>query len=167
MKKLFLALAMTMMVGSVATVFATEAPTFDIEDAEGTTKVTYSVSDSYTITIPSEFSLETTAVEKDISASGVFIANAKKLQVTIAGKNCVDGAWYIVDESAGNSANKFEYMIKDDQDVEVQNNGVILEVEAGNNETVTESLSFELVDSVTKAGTYSDLLTFTAAVVNN
>lgn len=165
MKKIFLVAAMTLILGSLGTVFATDVSFTNGTTTGNTTKVKYSVQDGYTITIPSEFSLETSAdVTKEISASNVFIANGKELHVKISGKNCADNKWYIVDENA--STNKFEYTIKNDENADVVNNAVILKVPAGTTAGVKESFKFKLAGTVTKAGTYSDLLTFTASVEN-
>lgn len=163
MKKLFLAAAMTVLIGSFSTVFATgENTTFNGD--EGTTLVKYSLSEGYTITIPGEFSLTPgSEIEKQVSAEGAVLSEGKTLNVSIKGANCQENRWYISDEN-----NSYVYELKKgsaESKTAVENNSVILSVPAGTTEKVTTNLYFSLGENtVTKAGTYSDTLTFTVSV---
>ena len=91
MKRLFLIAAMVAMIGTVGTVFATNAG-LNTTNKSGSVEITYSTEDRYTIVIPDAFELGEpgTPVEKTVSASNVFIPNNTKLQVIIEGANCTE-----------------------------------------------------------------------------
>ena len=165
MKKLFLALAMTMMLGSVATVFATE---LNATTKSGTTDINYSLGDKYIITIPQAFNLKepNDPVSQTVSASEVYIANGTKLQVVITGANCTETGWFI--EDITDDTNKFEYKVSNGDMVDdnlLKNGDTVLEVLAGNTEGGSSTLKFDLKETVVKAGTYKDTLTFTSSIV--
>ena len=168
MKKLFLALAMTMMVGSVATVFAATDKTFEMGVESGTTEVKYSVDGSYTITIPETINLisHTEAAEATISASNVYIPYCTKLVVSVSSTSYYGNAWHIADTAANNSSNTIAYSIKNSESVDIKNNDAILEVNMGETEGASTTLNFKLNEKVTKAGEYSGTLTFTAGIVD-
>lgn len=159
MKKLFLIAAMSVMLGTVGTAFAA-GETQTITGEEGTTKITYTKDSSYTIIIPGDFALSTTETKKQVSAEGVILNNGKELNVTISGANCAGGKWYVETTS-----DQYEYTItRGDARDTVWDDSIILAVEAGNTDTVETDLYFKLTDTVKKAGTYTDTLTFTVSV---
>lgn len=167
MKKLFLALATTMIVGSVATVFATE---LNNTTKSGTTEVNYSLLNRYTITIPEAFNLSEepgNPVQKELSASDVFIDNNTKLQVVVEGENCNETQWFIKDVT--DATNAFEYKVNSGDFVDgtsIKTGDVVLEVLAGDTNGGSSKLNFDLVNTVVKAGTYKDTLTFTSSIVS-
>ena len=165
MKKLFFVLAMTMMVGSVATAFATE---LNNTTKSGTTDINYSLGDKYIITIPQAFDLRepNDPVSQTVSASEVYIANGTKLQVVVSGANCHDDAWFIRDIT--DTPNEFEYKVSSGDMLDenlLKDEAVVLEVNAGNTEGGSSTLKFDLKNTVVKAGTYKDTLTFTSSIV--
>ena len=169
MKKIFLALAMTLTVGSLATVFATNT-TLNTTTKSGTTDVNYILGDRYTITIPQAFELNdepNDPISQTLSASDVFIANKTKLQVVIKGANGTDTEWLIKDVSDQN--NTFEYKVNSGDFVTgtaLNSGDVALEILAGETDGGSSTLSFDLAETVVKAGTYKDTLTFTSSIVN-
>ena len=162
MKKIFLALAMTMAIGSVATVFAADT-TKELTNDTGETKVEYTMPQSYTIVIPVDFKLEAkgTTVTREVSARNVFIAYNKKLQVKVNSTNASESKWYLKETDD----NKLEYSIESG-DTTIVKNDVVLEIAAGDTNGGKSVLEFGLVSDVTKAGTYQDTLTFTAELAN-
>ena len=164
MKRLFLIVAMVTMIGTVGTVFATSAK-LDMQTNSGTTEITYTSEGKYFITIPDAFSLKEkgTPVPATVSATEVFIPNNTKLQVKIEGANCKGEAWYIKDQ-----IDEFEYKISKGEmkDENLLKTGdVILEVESGTITGGSTTLNFDLNETVVKAGTYKDTLTFTSSIV--
>lgn len=168
MKKLLLIMVMIFSLTAICPVFASDVTTITNTNNTGDIEVIYTVEDSYLITIPDEFKLsKDDEVSVEISATDVCIGYGTELQVIITGANCVedDPAWYIVDES--NAENKFEYTIGSESGLDdiVDGTAVII-VDAGNTDGETQELFFNLKDSVTTSGTYSDLLTFRAEIVD-
>ena len=165
MKKLFLALAMTMMVGSAGMAFAASLEGNDETNATGNTKVEYEVEGSYTITIPDKVTLiEGGTTDMVVAASDVYIPFNKILNLKVYSAN----SWNIVDIDSyrTNAVSKFPYTLSLDGNV-IENNGLILEVDAGNTQGVSKEFKLELTNKVTKAGTYEDRLTFTSELVDN
>lgn len=161
MKKLFLVAAITVLMGSLSAVFAAEETT-SFAGETGTTRVTYELNQGYTITIPGEFALTPgSEIEKQVSASGAIIAEGKTLNVKISSSNFSNGEWHIKDAN-----NSYSYeLTKGQERTAIESGATILSVNAGTTEEVTESIFFSLdEDTVTKAGTYSDTLTFTVSV---
>ena len=162
MKKLFLALAMTMMVGSVGMAFAAELNGNDEDNASGNTLVEYELEGSYTITIPDAVDLvEGSSTEMVIGASDVYIPYTKILTVTVESTN----GWYIAARSYGES-DRYAYTLSSGDTV-IANNGTVLEVYAGNTEGAENTFDLELTEKVRTAGTYQDNLTFTSELVDN
>ena len=168
MKKLLLLYTMIFTIIAVCPVFASDVTKITNENNTGDIEVIYTVEDSYILTIPDQFQLlKDKEVSVEISATDVCIGYGTTLEVIITGANCVEGdlAWYIADED--NLDNKFEYTIgsKSGLDDIVDETKVIV-VDAGNTEGETQKFFFNLKEPVTTSGTYSDLLTFTAEVVD-
>ena len=161
MKKLFLVSAIILSLGSMAPVFA--ANITEEGDQTGTMEITYGVNSGYTVTIPATFNLTNTdPVEKVISAQDVRIAYGQSLKVSISSENFSESKWYMVDNAA--SSNKIEYTIKDGENA-VADEGVVLEVLAGaENLSGSNTLTFQVPEVPTRAGTYKDTLTFSVSV---
>lgn len=141
------------------TAFATDITVDGVQS--GTTNVAYGLESSYTVVIP-----DTIIIDSDthkgagaVSASDVIIAANTSLRVTLAGKDA------LVDEA--DADNKLTYKIgKTDGGSDVDNDTVVLTVASGAawDTEVVQNLFFELTQDVTKAGNYSDTLTFTVTV---
>lgn len=161
MKKLFLVTVIVTILGSFGAVFA--AGSLDNTNTTGSIDITYSLGQSYTITIPETFSFtaQNTDVQKTVSASDVLINNETKLQVVISGANCADDKWYL--EDVTDEDNDVEYTIKKDG-VALRDGDTVLEVTSGT-QTSSQELVFNLNEGITKAGTYKDTLTFTSSIV--
>lgn len=161
MKKIFLVSAITLMLGSFGTVFA--AGSLNNENTKGSIDITYSIGQSYTITIPETFSFtaQNTDIPKTVSASSVLINNDTKLQVVISGAHCTETGWFL--EDVTDTDNDVEYTVKKD-DVALKNGDTVLEVTAGTQQAEQE-IVFNLKEGIKKAGTYKDTLTFTSSIV--
>lgn len=126
-----------------------------------TTTVTYGLESGYTVVIPESVVIDTDTHKGSatVSASDVLLAYGETLKVTVTG----------IDElvDAADAANTLSYQVgTTDGDDDVVNGTVVLAVEAGDNwnSEAAQELFFELTEDVTKAGAYSDTLTFTVTV---
>ncbi len=163
MKKILscvLCLAMMLSMGTVA--FASEIST---DGGSQNTVVTYGMSEGFTVTIPTNFTIdETKKATADVSASNVVIAHGSTLKVAVSGNDYVD-SWELVDEAE--ATNTLTYTIGTTEGGnDIVNNSVVLSVGAGEayGSTVTETMHFTVIDELSKAGTYKDTLTFTVSV---
>lgn len=129
----------------------------------GNTVVTYGMSQGFVVTIPADFnigsSLEATA---DVVASDVMIPYGTTLNVRVSGDDYVD-KWELIDVAS--ATNKLTYAITQDSGAKtINNNDIVLAVDSGDVTGATETLEFKITDTVVKAGTYQDTLTFTVSV---
>lgn len=158
MKKfLSLALALCLCLSLGVTAMAAEITVDGNQSA--TTTVTYGLESGYTVVIPESVVIDTDTHKGDatLEASDVLLAYGETLKVTVTG----------IDElvDAADAANTLSYKVgKTDGAEDVTNGTVVLAVEAGNTEGGEQTLYFELTEDVTKAGAYSDTLTFTVTV---
>lgn len=165
MKKIvsvLLALVMALSLGVSA--FATDVTVDGSQSAD--TTVTYGLDSSYLVVIPESVVIDTNTHkgEATVSAENVLLGYGETLNITVANAENED-KWYLVDKTAAD--NTLEYTIgKTDGAADVTNESVVLSVAAGDkwNEKVEQALYFELAEDVTKAGDYSDTLTFTVDV---
>ena len=151
MKKLFtLLLAITMMATLSVTAFAADYDTTG--DKEMT--VTYSVAPAYTVTIPTDVTIDGNSTT--ISAEGVVVEKGRYVSVTLAADNnftvkTAEGAelTYTVTANGENTAP----------------GGEILAVNPADGKTGTATITFDLDESAIQyAGTYTGTVTFTIAV---
>ncbi len=126
------------------------------------TKVTFTIAPAYTVTIPSEVTLEkkegqTVTYEKDLTltASNVRLNQGKKLQITIPDNS-------VLQLSAGNAT--LNYTIANDNGINVGAGSVAATFETQAAEQ-TATLHIKANDPPF-AGDYSGTLKFTIAVVN-
>lgn len=158
MKKfLSLALALCLCLSLGVTAMAAEITVDGNQSA--TTTVTYGLESGYTVVIPETVVIDTDTHKGNatLEASDVLLAYGETLKVTVTG----------IDElvDAADAANTLSYKVgKTDGAEDVTNGTVVLAVEAGNTEGGEQALYFELTEDVTKAGAYSDTLTFTVTV---
>lgn len=161
MKKILsLAMALCLCLSLGVTAFAAEVTINGNQSVD--TTVTYGVEEGYTVTIPETIVIatDTHKGEAEVKAANVLLADSVKLTVTLSGYE------ELVDVAAAD--NTLSYKIgKTLGASDVTNGTVVLEVESADNwnSEATQTLYFELTEDVTKAGTYSDGLTFTVDVV--
>ena len=151
MKKLFaLLLAITMMATLSVTAFAAD---YDTTGDRGMT-VTYSVAPAYTVTIPTDVTIDGNSTT--ISAEGVVVEKGQYVSVTLAAENnftvtTAEGATldYTVTANGANVAAGDE----------------ILAVNPADGKTGTATVTFDIDESAIKyAGTYTGTATFTISV---
>ena len=126
------------------------------------TKVTFTIAPAYTVTIPSEVTLdkkegETVTYEKDLTltASNVRLNQGKKLQVTIPTGS-------VLQLSAGSAT--LNYTITNDNGINVDAGSVVATFETqATDQTATLHIK---ANDPPFAGDYSGTLKFTIAVVN-
>ena len=158
MKKIVsLVLALCLCLSLGVTAMAAEITVDGTQSA--TTTVTYGLEAGYTVVIPESVVIdtETHKGQATVSASDVLLAYGETLNVTVTG----------IDElvDAADAANTLSYKVgKTDGASDVQNDTVVLSVAAGTVAGGEQDLFFELTQDVTKAGAYSDTLTFTVTV---
>ncbi len=126
----------------------------------GTTPVTYTKQDSWSVTIPESITIG--GEGGTVEASGVVIEDGKALKVTVSSTN----NWYVKTEGKTG----FKYKLKAGGTEITSESNTVLTVDAG---TPTESveLTAEINDSTaenksTGGNAYTDTLTFSVAVAN-
>lgn len=145
--------------GSIGAVVASAATIDqDSEPATGQTTVTYSVSDSWEVTIPE--TIVVNGAGGNVTVSKVVIEQGKQLAVTVESTN----DWKVQDAEG----NGFTYELKSGEDV--ISSGV-LTVAAGTETETTKTLTAELNDSnggkySTGGETYEETLTFTVTIAD-
>ena len=151
MKKLFaLTLAVAMLATMSVTAFAAD---YDTAGDKGMT-VTYSVAPTYTVTIPTDVTIDGNATT--ISAENVVVEKGKYVSVTLAAENnftvtTAEGATLAYTVTA-NGEN-------------VAAGGEILTVNPKDGKTGTATITFDIDESAIQyAGTYTGTATFTIAV---
>ena len=151
MKKLFaLLLAITMMATLSVTAFAVD---YDTTGDKGMT-VTYSVNPEYTVTIPTDVTIDGNSTT--ISAEGVVVEKGRYVSVTLAENND-----FTVKTAEG--AELAYTVTKGDQLVSA--GGEILAVNPADGKTGTATITFDIDESTIQyAGTYTGTATFTIAV---
>ena len=157
MKKLLTVLVSVLMaLTCTATVFADN----------NTTEVNYTVSESYEFTVPATTTISTdsTTLTNGVAITKNSIAVGKKLQIKVASTN----SWNLKLVN-GTDNDKLAYTASLDSSTwaALANDAVVLEKAAGT--SGSQNLYAKLTSAAgneTKAGTYKDTLTFTAAVVD-
>lgn len=160
-KTLSMALALTLALSLAVPAFATD---ITVDGGVGETVVTYGTSQGFTVTIPADFTIDsaTQKASADVEAENVLIPYGKTLNVRISGDDYVD-SWELIDTAE--ASNQLTYNIGTTEGGDdIVNNSVVLSVASGNTSGATETLYFEVIDTLTKAGTYTDTLTFTVSV---
>lgn len=133
----------------------------------GSTTVTYTQAQSYTVTIPSEITLQpynasTNTTTLTVSASNVVIDYGKVLKVTVSSGN----VWKVVDKVNTSSTDTWAYTLKKSEiTLDNSTNNEVLSVAAGT-ATGSQELTAQLSQAITKSGTYEDILTFTVSVTD-
>lgn len=151
MKKLFaLILAITMMATLSVTAFAAD---YDTTGDKGMT-VTYSVEPGYTVTIPTDVTIDGNSTT--ISAEGVVVEKGQYVSVTLAENNDFT-------VTSGEGATLTYTVTKGNQPVSA--GGEILAVNPADSAAGTATIIFDVDESTIQyAGTYTGTATFTIAV---
>jgi hypothetical protein len=168
------ALALALAMGTTCTVFAAaDTSTINQNSAsqESTVTVTYTVADSYEVTIPADVTLTSDGSYQgtgEVKAENVLIEDGKVLNVKLTSANAgeaTDATGYVLKDKSG--ASSIAYEIKKG-DAAVANGSVVLAVSAGTTVEQTASLTFatseDKVSAVTKSGAHTDTLTFKVSV---
>ena len=139
------------------------------------TNVTFGVTDRYTVTVPSEvaFGTDNRSTSTTIEATGVVIAANKKLEVKISSKNEVvdeeleTTQWYMApSDVVANEKVPYDVALEN-AETKLKNNDVVLTVLTGADAASSGSAKLMFTtEGTTQSGSYSDLLTFTTAVVD-
>lgn len=166
MKKIFLLGALVSIIVSSTIVFATDSLT-----QTGTTLVKYGVDEGYTLTIPPELSLSTTAEEKELSVTNVRLAAGERLTVSMESKNYTADAsnkYHVVYDSDSIIPYTVKKGAKGAVNTEVtENNHTLIDINAGDTAEeiyLTFTTTDENIAGATKGGLHTDTLTFTASV---
>lgn len=127
----------------------------------GDIKVSYSVSPTYTVTIPGEVTLGQTAT---ISAQNVRVAKGSQVEVALTGINNGDSQ-FILTTTEGASIN---YTVQNASQQDVALNATVLAVDPQISNSGSAALSFIAPSdtAVTYAGTYEGYVTFTVSIGN-
>jgi len=162
-KTLSMVLALTLALSLAVPAFAADITT---DGGVGETVVTYGTSQGFTVTIPADFTIDgaTKKATADVTAENVLIPYGKTLNVRVSGDDYVD-AWKLIDNAE--ATNQLTYTIGTTEGGnDIVNNSVVLDVASGEayGSSVTETMHFTVTDTLTKAGTYQDTLTFTVSV---
>ena len=160
MRKLLSFILVLCMILSVGSAFAAEI-TPDTESS-ATTTVTYGVTDGYIITVPESVVVGEPGV-LNVTATNVMLSTSTALHVYIDGESFENNMWHLTDVS--NNNNKLSYAISDGA-YTIHPGNVVLRVESGEaaHTSASATLYLQLTEEVKVAGTYNDVLTFTAAV---
>lgn len=153
-----------------ATAFAETTPvTQDTLDPKQSTTVSYEVKQTYTVTIPETVTFtsgEGLTPSQEITANSVLLDHGNTLNVKVSSLN----GFKMVDSkdttSPSESKNSLTYKIEKSADVstvQVTEGSAVLSVQSGAQEG-SATLNYSLTQAVTKAGSYSDTLTFTVSV---
>lgn len=141
----------------------------------GTTKVTYGVESTYTVTIPADFKFTKSNMESvgNVKATDVLIDNGTKLVVTMTSTNFDDTNKYTLDYGT-DDVSMIEYFIKTESvadsgtyDTDFVNGSPVLEVEAGVTEKDVDVQFTTTDDAIAKAiksGEHKDTLTFACSI---
>lgn len=149
-KKITIILSLIIILGMTVPVFATQSIT-----ETGTTTVSYGVSEGYTVSIPADFTVTTTATVKEISASNVLLEDGETLKVTMKSTNGY---------KLKNGTSEIAYSIKNGETALTGEDVEVLSVAAGTTSGKTEltfSTTTENINAATLSGTHTDTLTFT------
>lgn len=158
MKKIIaLAIAIVMMAALAVPAFA--APTVLTNNpGTGNMTVTYAVTGEYTVTIPDAAVVDSDDVTVSVAA-GALLASGTQIKVTVSPST--GNAWTLV--NSADEEDTLAYTIKNGENA-IAVGGTVLTHAAGKTAATEVALSFDLVNAATKAGTYSQTITFTVAV---
>lgn len=158
------ALCLSMLLSTAVPAFAADITT---DGETGKTVVSYGMDEGFLVVIPGDFNIVDKTATADVKAMDVMIGANKSLIVTIHGDDYVD-KWEFIDQVE--DSNRLEYIIGSSSGgSDIIDGSIVLAVDAGAayDTTVTETLHFTVVDTLTKSGTYDDTLTFEARITSS
>ena len=147
--------AVTLMSPVTTTILATSG------DGNNSTDITYTVDSSYTWTIHSAISLNSSTTTGDVSVTLANVAADKEIVIKVKGSG-TDGAFTMKDKD-GNGSNEISYDVQNGNEA-VQVNGTVLTFGTNDTAPKTTTLSFVLRSLNIKAGNYKGTLTYTATL---
>ena len=154
MKKLSLTLLSVLMFCTLATtnVFA--------EDGSKETEVTYEAPSTYQWSVPQTLSISTEDSTLDVEVMNPSLAAGEKIKITVESAN---------NFNVKNGSTSLSYKLAKDSEYKtvIANNDVVVETVAGAQQGLQQQLHVKLNAAGTKAGKYSDTLTFTASVIKS
>ena len=157
---LFLSLTLAATCGAAA--FADTMINKSDENQTGTLNVTYTTTETYTVTIPADVTLSSAAKEvsdREVKATDVLLASGSTLTVTVASANGYQ---------LKNGTSAIPYTCKAGNTTITADNNTVLTVSAGTKNPDAVSLTIGTTDAdianATLAGAHTDTLTFTCAV---
>lgn len=166
MKKLLAFILAALMV-CLMTVPAMATTTIVADRGNGSTQLSYSVTQTYTVTIPEGFDLSTTESPQVLSVSNVLIPDGKKLTVNMVSTNFDSTDKYRV--AYQGSYIKYSVKVGSSETALAANDTEILALVAGTT-SGSVTLKFQTtagnIAGATKAGIHTDTLTFNFAVVS-
>ena len=156
-------------IAATALCFALAGPAFaadlNKDTTSGTTTVTYTVSDSYTVSIPADVAFASDSLSKagTVSASNVILVDGKTLTVKVASAN-----GYALKCGTG-TASSIAYTLTPAGGSALSGTDAttVLTVAAGTTSgstNLTFATTAQNIASATKAGDHTDTLTFTCSV---
>lgn len=155
MKKLLsLTLIIAIVITMSVTAFASEIKENSATNS-GSTNITYTVDNSYIVTIPDSMTIGT---EATVSVSDVILADGYNLKVSVSSTQYNDG-WKLK-----NNDDYIGYTLKIDG-TDVDNNGNVLTARSG--ETPEKKLVTVLTGTAKYSGRYTDTLTFTVGLIDS
>lgn len=132
------------------------------DSASATVTLNYSVSEGYTITIPTTpITVSTDGTDLTVEATDILLSAGSTLKLTVASGNN-DFKMYTAEDTG--KANGLAYTVKKDGTA-ISSGADVLSIAAGTTSTST-SLNIALSDTPTYAGDYTDTLTFSASVAS-
>ena len=156
-------LCLCMLLGTSVPAFA--SGTQITNENEGETIISYGMDQGFVVIIPADFTIDSSRkATADVIAMNVMIPDGTTLKVFVSGDD-YNGRWELIDESENINVLGYTIGTREGKS-DIVNNSVVLSVGAGKayNSTVTKTMYFEVIDTLTKAGNYSDTLTFTLEV---
>lgn len=166
MKKILtLALASILAMSATVTAFAADINQ-DSAEKSGDIKVTYSVSPTYTVTIPEKVTLNETL---EVSAEDVVVEKGRQVEVSLSATSVDDNTFTL----ETNEGAQLEYTVQkvtteDNEEIrtDVKLNDTVLAVNPETSATGSTTLSFNAPSEsqIKHAGDYSGYVTFNVAV---
>ena len=163
-KVLSLGLALALSLSLAVPSFAA-GTSISTDGGSGETVVSYGMSQGFVVTIPADFDIDASLkATAEVSAENVMIPYGTTLNVRVSGDDYVD-SWELIDQASASNQLTYEINMQGETDL-IENNDIVLSVNSGAayDTEVVEIMEFEIVDTVVKAGTYKDTLTFTVSV---
>ena len=153
-------LAAVMVMGLATAVFADDKT---LDGDAGTTNVTYTTEEAYTVTIPADITLTSSKLSAtgNVKVTNALLGSGETLKITVASSN----GYNLV-----NGDSKIAYTVKKGETTITADANEVISVEAGVKITDTNSAALTFatteanIKAATAAGAHKDTLTFTVSV---